>query len=1094
MMETSRPHAISKDPKLQEDIERNLKLRDGASRILAVAANTIQRLDAAKTIIVSNSRLVVSMQQLQREKMNEANAAAAASHGDQGLSPPTTSSKHFCTGAATLCLSGIRIPLLWKDTSLTPNASSTLNRLLDPGYHWASANLSGYSSFTVGRQQRPLSAVLSMATIGAIAGGEALAEVCSAFCIVRVGDQIRETRLLCEIYPGSADLEFDDVLTFENVQPDFECSIEIYGYQSSNGQGTNSFLRRKSQMDSTSPANRNSIFLGTLTPEYAKDSKTGQRISISSNSPATDCCFTLVARYSAKLADLGERVNAHPLELLSSHSHSSSLYSSSSGINFPFSSASALPTSEDVLPLFGPICFTLTALPDSVQRPVLSGLLWLRKLNVSSKPETAKLYFCELRNQRLYARLIKPNERTKLSLKSDREDTDELMGEVRLRSSSSKAVRRPPHKWDILIKVDPSTEILDKEPVCRSMPISLKALTWEERENILFKSERLPRRFLSADPLPSLQASGKGAISSVRDCNSDYRKGNFRSPAARIRSLEGIQVATSAFLERQMATLNVISRLCDEDDRVVVEVAAFDSYFFTNTNESEGSALLSDWLFAMREHIEEQVKWGVEAFGHEVYIPEATSLTKHGTVIRASTIPDIPAASLEPLSSPIAEEASTLPITEFIDLGIGGAERAVVDAAMAAKCAGYEVEIITNFHDAKHAFEETVNGSLKITSVCHWLPRSIMGRFVALCAFVKMFLASVWIVFARRKLVDLVFVDQVSVPLLVLKLVGIKTIFFGHFPDLLLSSHDSWVRKAYRYPLDLLEEFSTGMADTLVVNSQFTGAVFKQTFRRLKNRELKVLYPVPNTDNLVLPREICENSSNASYHLPNAEVALQSLQKVLGVRPKLMFLSINRYERKKNIQLAFESFAVLKEAWSELVKGSLLSPSDVYIVHAGGYDVRVRENVEHFDELKQLLKDLKISEQAVLLRSVPSSTKSLLIAASSALIYTPAFEHFGIVPIEAMYLGRPVIAIDSGGPRETIVHQKTGFLCPAPGGNASDNAETAARIAKYMCKFINDPKLTRIMGKHSHAHVLRKFSTKAFQKKLCCIIEHTLRL
>lgn len=54
--------------------------------------------------------------------------------------------------------------------------------------------------------------------------------------------------------------------------------------------------------------------------------------------------------------------------------------------------------------------------------------------------------------------------------------------------------------------------------------------------------------------------------------------------------------------------------------------------------------------------------------------------------------------------------------------------------------------------------------------------------------------------------------------------------------------------------------------------------------------------------------------------------------------------------------------AVLKENWSELVKDSPLSPSDVYIVHAGGYDARIRENVEYFDELKQLLKDLKVCE------------------------------------------------------------------------------------------------------------------------------------
>lgn len=223
------------------------------------------------------------------------------------------------------------------------------------------------------------------------------------------------------------------------------------------------------------------------------------------------------------------------------------------------------------------------------------------------------------------------------------------------------------------------------------MPLSLKALTWEEREHILLKSQRLPQRFFSADTLLDLSASGGQTTSSVGDGNSDYKKGDFRSSVARIRSLEEIQVTTLAFLERRMATLHVASRLCGGNDKVVVEVAAFDPHFFTSTSEPEDSALLSNWLFAMREHIEEQglfallkctmdrcsalfwlnlttdvfslVKWGVEAFGHEIYIPEATSLTKHGTVIRASTIPDIPAASLEALSSPITEEASAPPIT-----------------------------------------------------------------------------------------------------------------------------------------------------------------------------------------------------------------------------------------------------------------------------------------------------------------------------------------------------------------------------------------------------------------------------------------------
>ena len=38
-------------------------------------------------------------------------------------------------------------------------------------------------------------------------------------------------------------------------------------------------------------------------------------------------------------------------------------------------------------------------------------------------------------------------------------------------------------------------------------------------------------------------------------------------------------------------------------------------------------------------------------------------------------------------------------------------------------------------------------------------------------------------------------------------------------------------------------------------------------------------------------------------------------------------------------------------------------------------------------------------------------------------------EHFGIVPIEAMYCRLPVVAVNDGGPTETVVDGLTGFLC-----------------------------------------------------------------
>jgi glycosyltransferase involved in cell wall biosynthesis len=47
---------------------------------------------------------------------------------------------------------------------------------------------------------------------------------------------------------------------------------------------------------------------------------------------------------------------------------------------------------------------------------------------------------------------------------------------------------------------------------------------------------------------------------------------------------------------------------------------------------------------------------------------------------------------------------------------------------------------------------------------------------------------------------------------------------------------------------------------------------------------------------------------------------------------------------------------------------------------------------------------------------------------SSIFLYSPFLEPFGLTPLEAMAFGVPVIAVCEGGPRESIIHEKTGLL------------------------------------------------------------------
>lgn len=140
------------------------------------------------------------------------------------------------------------------------------------------------------------------------------------------------------------------------------------------------------------------------------------------------------------------------------------------------------------------------------------------------------------------------------------------------------------------------------------------------------------------------------------------------------------------------------------------------------------------------------------------------------------------------------------------DLGIGGAERLVVDAALELQSHGHQVTLYTTHHDPSRCFQETVDGSLRPVRVHgDWIPRHFMGRGHAILAYIRcMYLAfrmclDSWMM-GNRGGYHLVLADQVSVVLLVFWLFAprMKRLFYCHFPDLLLSKNTSLVKRLYR--------------------------------------------------------------------------------------------------------------------------------------------------------------------------------------------------------------------------------------------------------------------------------------------------------
>lgn len=376
------------------------------------------------------------------------------------------------------------------------------------------------------------------------------------------------------------------------------------------------------------------------------------------------------------------------------------------------------------------------------------------------------------------------------------------------------------------------------------------------------------------------------------------------------------------------------------------------------------------------------------------------------------------------------------------DIGIGGAERLIVDAAMELSSHGHNVHIFTSHHDRARCFEETLSGIFQVTVYGAFLPRHIFYRLHAVCAYLRCIYVALCMLFVWPSF-DVILADQVSVvvPLMKLKK-SAKVVFYCHFPDLLLAQHTTLLRKMYRKPIDYVEEMTTGMADLILVNSKFTASTFANTFKNLDARGIKpaVLYPAVNVD---------------QFKEPHAS--------------KLNFLSINRFEKKKNVQLAISAFSMMLH---DLEGDELYKAASLTI--AGGFDIRLRENVEYLDELKTLVEREGVSHQVKFVTSCSTAERNVLLSECLCVLYTPKDEHFGIVPLEAMAAHKPVIACNSGGPVESIKNGETGFLCnPIPHD-----------FSMAMAKLIKDPEMARRMGEEARNHVVESFSTNIFGQRL----------
>lgn len=165
--------------------------------------------------------------------------------------------------------------------------------------------------------------------------------------------------------------------------------------------------------------------------------------------------------------------------------------------------------------------------------------------------------------------------------------------------------------------------------------------------------------------------------------------------------------------------------------------------------------------------------------------------------------------------------------------------------------------------------------------------------------------------------------------------------------------------------------------------------------------------------------------------------------------PILLF--VGRIERLKGIDTLLESAAVV----SRYCSGRGLK---VLIVGGGGQTEA--ENAE-LKRVVELYHDLNLEEQVEFVGSKPQEMLPFYYSGADITIMPSHYESFGLVAVESMASGTPVIASNVGGLSYTVVDGETGYLV---------EQENHFQLAERVHTLLKNPELREQMGVQAALH------------------------
>lgn len=234
--------------------------------------------------------------------------------------------------------------------------------------------------------------------------------------------------------------------------------------------------------------------------------------------------------------------------------------------------------------------------------------------------------------------------------------------------------------------------------------------------------------------------------------------------------------------------------------------------------------------------------------------------------------------------------------------------------------------------------------------------------------------------------------------------------------------------------------------------------------------QLMTLYNADKKKIVVIPPGV----ETSRFYPINADEAKEAIELTCKKR---MLLFVGRIEPLKGLQNLIRALAVIRK------QGHCGRDCYCLVVIGGDPDSSSENMSSEMRKIKSLCRELGMEDLVLFLGKRAQETLPYYYSAADMLIMPSYYESFGMVALEAMACGTPVVASDVGGLHYLVQDGKTGFVVPSGDPEA---------LVDPLNKLMNDAELRAKMGQQA-AKYARKYSWELIADDIIMVYDKQLK-